>query len=628
MSDILELDEIISIEELPDGEIFDLTIDEETPNYFTADGLLHHNSGKDFVCSVIQAYMTYVLLCMRNPQLFFGFPPGEPCDILNVGKKGEQAQRVYFSKFRARILSWKWMLERYNVLDSGKRFSFKGKSFPYCEIGGRSVEWKDKIIRGFAENSGNPESLEGYNIVFYICDEISGWVSEKERNTAVKILNILRTSQGSRNTRTLSGIGMAISYPRQDDDIMFEIEKESQQPNSKVFFSRAFQWEVKPKRFYSGNTFKFNSGTEAQPEWHDIPTELDEDFFRKYPDKAKCVYLLKPPPVGGQFFEFIEKVDNVSFTTRQPLFKVATELVGSTDGEGKSIQYIRKKIIGLNGTLQHGVDYVAWLDAAESTCDASLSIGHIEMVTLIEGGERRETTVVVLDDTIVWEPDKDKKIIVDIESMTTCLLEMRRFITIKVAWWDQWNSGTGMKRFRDAGILCDKHNLNTEDYDFFKGVIYTSRFLAPKCPQVEKGIGQLKHLSRSRTNVIPGSSRHKKDIADTWCGIVTLLMGTLAQKGLRIGHAPASITIAGTSSAGAHSDGGISGVTASRASNPFSAPVGNQSSPQSVRDHSDMFRALSPSLNSSGRIGSGNRTMAPRSADQAAKSRFPRGIRM
>jgi hypothetical protein len=53
MNNLLELDEIVGVEELEDGEIFDLTVDEETPNYFTADGLLHHNSGKDFICSII-----------------------------------------------------------------------------------------------------------------------------------------------------------------------------------------------------------------------------------------------------------------------------------------------------------------------------------------------------------------------------------------------------------------------------------------------------------------------------------------------------------------------------------------------------------------------------------------------
>lgn len=630
--EFLSTDVISNMIKLPDGEIFDLTIDEETPNYFTADGLLHHNSGKDYVCSIIQAYAVHIMLCLRNPQEFFGFPPGEPCDILNVGQKGLQAERVYFSKFKARILGWKWLKERYNIIDSGRRSNFIDRKHPTCEIGKREVIWKDKIIRAFAENSGNPQALDGYNIIFYLCDEISGWLSDAERKTVNDIMTILRSSQGSRNTKSLKGIGLAISYPRSDDDIMFEIEKESLQKNSKTFFSRAYQWQVKPKRCYSGETFKFNAGTEEQPEWfNDLPVELDEDFFKKHPDKAKCFYLLKPPPVGGQFFEMLEKADSVMYEDRIPLFKIATEIIDAVDGSGHKIQYLRKRIIGMNRQPNLNVDYVAWLDAADTTCDAVLSFGHKELVTIIEGNNRQEVACVVIDDTIVWEPNKEKRLIVDINSMTVACLESRKYITLKSAWWDQWNSGTGMMDFRNANILADKHNLTLEDYEFFRDALYTNRVIAPKSPETIKGIGQLKHLSRTRTNVVPGSSQHKKDIADTWCGVTSLLIGHLSNTAnFRIGRAPASINISGhsgSSGKGASEGGGISGVNLAKQNNPFSAPTGGTGTIQRVRDHSDMFRALSPALAGSGRIG-GSTPRQPHPSKPGGNTRFPRGVRL
>ena len=618
----LEQDSLVDYQTLPYGDIYDLTIDEETPCYFTADGLLHHNSGKDLVCSLLQAYVVHILLCLKNPQDFFGFAPGEPCDILNVGKKGMQAERVYFTKFRARLLKWEWMLKKFNVTDEGKRYRYNGKTFPYCKIGTRSAEWPYKNIRAFAENSGDPGSFEGYNIVFFICDEISAWVSESERRLAEKILDTLRTSQSSRNTKKLAGLGLAISFPRQDDDIMFELEKESQQPNSKIFFSRGYQWDVKPKRFYNGKTFRFNAGTEELPEWFDIPTELDEDFFRKHPDQAKCFYLLRPPAVGGPFFEYTDKIDAVAFKDRQPLFKVETAYVEATDGKGNKVMYVRKKIVGINRQPSANVDYVAWMDAADTMCDAALTVGHLESVTLIEGVERREVTAVVIDDVIVWEPDPTIRRIVDIGSMTTCCTDMGRYITLKVAWWDQWNSGTGLFDLRQAGIMCDKHNLSGVDYEFFKGIIYSNRFIAPACPAVLKGVEQVKHLSRTRTNnVTPGSSKHKKDIADTWCGVTALLLGNLAPNAfLRVGRAPTSISIGGA--------GGASVGTAQHASsNPYSQP-GGHNQPRPVRDHSDMFKALSP-------MARGVQTAVPRTTQVrrttqpgTAGPRFPRGLRM
>ena len=585
-------------------------------------------SGKDFVCSLIQTYMTHVLLCMSNPQKFFGFAPGEPCDILNVGAKGDQAERVYFSKLKARTLDWPWMLERYNVVEEGKRFSYLGKNYPTCTVGKRSIEWSDKIVRAYSENSGNPQSIEGYNIIFYIADEISGWTSEKGRELADEIMGILRTSQMSRSTSTLSGIGMAISYPRQDDDIMFDFEKEAQQPNTKTFFSRGYWWDIRPKRQQSGKTFKFNAGTEESPEWFDIPSELDETFFKQHPEQAKCMFLLRPPPVGGVFFEFYDKVGSVK-SDRTPLFKTASSLINAVDGHGKKIQYIRKSIIGLNRQPDPSADYVVWVDAGESTCDAALSIGHKEQATIIESGIARETTIVVLDDSIIWEPDPKNRIIVDIGSMTQAILDMKKYISLRVAWWDQWNSGTGMFDLRNAGISCDKHNLSGEDYDFFKGLVYTNRFIGPNCPEVDKGIGQLKHLTRTRTgNVTPGSSLHKKDVADTWCGIATLLLGSLVQHNLRSGKAPAAISI----STGSHgSTSGITGIGAAQraASNPFS-PGGTNTSGR-VADHSDMFKILNRGIGGGSgaqmRMPVGTRTPRTSTAPNTAY-RFPRGVKL
>jgi len=587
-------------------------------------------SGKDFVCSVLQAYIVYILLCLRNPQVFFGFASGEPCDILNVGKKGQQAERVYFTKFRARILKWKWMLNKYNVIDEGKRHHFNSREHPYCKVGTRMAEWSGKNVRAYAENSGSPEAFEGYNIVFYICDEISAWMSEKERDKATQILSILRTSQSSRNTRSLTGLGMAISYPRQDDDIMFKLEKEAEEPGSTIFFSKGYQWEIKPKRFYSGKTFKFNAGTNDVEDLFDIPVELDQEFFEKNPEKAKMMYLLQPPAVEGAFFEYTEKIDAIAYPDRQPLFRVETQYTPSIDGQGNKIFYVRKKILGLNRTPDPNVDYVGWIDAGETTCDAALCIGHCDMVSVDEGGVRKEIPAIILDDTIVWEPLKKLRRIVDIGSMTTACIDMLNYINLKAVFWDMWNSGTGVFDLRNKGILCDRHNLAGSDYEFFKSIIYTNRLIAPACPQVKKGIAQVKHLARTSTgNVKPGSSNHKKDIADTWCGVTTLLMGSLVKIHLRVGRAPTSITIAsgGVSKASATTMGASTSQNMGRVTNPFSGTMntaGRQllSATKPVTSHADMFPGL-------GNLGGRSRSRGPGSASPASnRGKFPRGLTM
>jgi hypothetical protein len=409
---------------------------------------------------------------------------------------------------------------------------------------------------------------------------------------------------------------MVISYPRTDDDVMFELEKESKEEGSDIFFSRGLQEEIKPKRFYSGQSFEFNAGTEKVPDIVKVPIELDEGFFKKNPEEAKMFYLLRPPAVGEQWTEYPEKIDVVIRPERQKLFKVETDYIESSDGSGNPIHYVRKSIIGLNHTPDMNADYVAWIDAGESTCDASLSFGHLEWVKLIEGSVSRDVECVVLDDTLVWEPDKKLKRIVDIGSMAKVCTDVLKYIPLKAVWWDQWNSGTGIFELRQKKIICDKHNLSGDDYNFFKTILYTNRFLAPNIPEVTKGVEQVKHLSRTRTgNVEPGSSKHKKDISDTWCGITALLLGSLVgNMQFRRGRAPSSITIGGTTQGS-----GIQGGIYRAQQNPFSNPAAQQFGKRVI--HSDLFPGID-------KTGMGNRSVSPRQQKPGHESRFPRGIRL
>ena len=48
-------------------------------------------SGKDLMASLVHCYLTYVLLCMRNPQKYFDWPETEHIDVLNVACSSGQA---------------------------------------------------------------------------------------------------------------------------------------------------------------------------------------------------------------------------------------------------------------------------------------------------------------------------------------------------------------------------------------------------------------------------------------------------------------------------------------------------------------------------------------------------------
>jgi hypothetical protein len=54
---------------------------------------LGKGSGKDYSSTISVAYMVYLLLCLKDPAAYYGKPPGDSIDILNIAINAQQASR-------------------------------------------------------------------------------------------------------------------------------------------------------------------------------------------------------------------------------------------------------------------------------------------------------------------------------------------------------------------------------------------------------------------------------------------------------------------------------------------------------------------------------------------------------
>jgi len=187
-------DRIESIESVGEDDYYDLSV-LDYDNY-VANGMINHNSGKDFIISGIVAYIPYRLNCMNDPQSYFGFGKGEPIDIINLAKNAKQAENVFFTKLKARLASCTW---------------FKKVDRPpmaYNEY----QEKKDTIvfynnIRAFSGHS-EAGSFEGFNPLVGIFDEVGDF----EYDLAKFCYDTIRSSAMSRFGKR--ALLLFISYPR------------------------------------------------------------------------------------------------------------------------------------------------------------------------------------------------------------------------------------------------------------------------------------------------------------------------------------------------------------------------------------------------------------------------------
>ena len=157
---------------------------------------LGKGSGKDYSSTIAVSYIVYLLLCLKDPATYYGKPPGDSIDILNIAINAQQAKNVFFKGFKTRINRSPWFTGKYTEKASEIKF--------------------DKNITVHSGHSER-EAWEGYNVIVVVLDEISGFSVENttghyQAKTADAIYEMYRGSVDSRFPDF--GKVILLSFPR------------------------------------------------------------------------------------------------------------------------------------------------------------------------------------------------------------------------------------------------------------------------------------------------------------------------------------------------------------------------------------------------------------------------------
>jgi len=498
-------------------------------------------SGKDLVISRLFTYLVYILLCMKEPQKYLWLADiTTKMDLVNVARKGEQAREIFFSYFTNTIKKAPWFRNHFIIRESGKIFSRPTGSSNKgnIEIGGSKVEFP-KNIKAYAETSAF-EGYEGFNVVAWVADEMSGFKSKTEQINAIGIYNTLRTSGSSRATKHFKHHGFIISYPRQlEGDLTLQKYYESFS-NTHIYGSFGWQWHIKPAHLYSGATFTFKHdrigrmflGMEGITAGIEIPVELQQDFIED-PTDAMCKHLCVPPHTIDQWAEYPDIFFN-SLIPQDDIFETEDYLADYLNNDtGVYEKRIRKKFIKLHldNRTAKTLKFVAWLDAAETMCDACIGIGHIEV--------RNGVDMIIQDSNLVWTPDPVKNIKISLKNVEEWLTNtLPNNINLVAIGSDYWNSSGMAEVLREKfpNIRSTQSNLSEGDYNLAKKFVYTNQVIFRSATVVN----QLVQLRRSVT--VPRQPEGgRKDQADGFVGVVKLLKGVDAQKAIGMTSAPITV---------------------------------------------------------------------------------------
>ena len=456
---------------------------------------LGKGSGKDYTSTIASAYIVYLLLCLKDPAKYYGKPPGDAIDILNIAINAEQAKRVFFKGLTTRIERSPW---------------FKGKFFPKAA----SIEFD----KGITVHSGHSqrESWEGYNVLVVILDEISGFELDstsghENAKTASAIYKMYRASVASRFPDF--GKLILLSFPRFKND--FIQQRYNEVVASKETVTRSHEFKIDPELPDDIEENKFSVEWEEdhivsysvpkvfalkRPTWEINPTRKITDFtvdFYTDPVDALSRFACMPPEAIDAFFKSREKIELA--------FNNPHQAISDT---GRFAEWFKP---------DDDKEYFVHVDLAQKHDHCAVAIAHVEswVQTKIAGTMTEASPKIIVDAVRFWTPTSAKS--VDFTEVKDFIISLKeRGFYLKMVTFDRWNSHDMMQQLKVYGINTEILSVAKKHYEDMAMVITEERVQGPAIGLLIDELLQLRIVRDKVDHPRKGS----KDLADAVCGAI------------------------------------------------------------------------------------------------------------
>jgi len=456
---------------------------------------LGKGSGKDYCSTISVAYIVYLLLCLRDPASYYGKPPGDSIDIINIAINAQQANNVFFKGFKNRVIHSPWFAGKYFEKASEIKF--------------------DKNVTVYSGHSER-EAFEGYNVLVAVLDEISGFALDStsghdQAKTASGIYDMYRASVDSRFPDY--GKVILLSFPRFKNDYIQQRYDDIISEKEVISMSHKFKLDPELPDNTVGNEFEIFWDQDEiisykypkvyaikRPTWEVNPTRSIEDFkiaFYRDVTDALGRFACMPPEAIDAFFKSREKIE-MAFN----------DLSLAVDGFGRFEEWF---------TPEENKDYYIHVDLAQKHDHCAVSMAHIEKFVSVKVTDTysQPAPIVKVDAVMYWTPTSDKS--VDFGEVRDYILSLRsRGFNIRICTFDRWNSHDMMQQLKQYGINTETLSVSKKHYDDMAMVVLEERLNGPHIPLLVDELLELRIMRDKVDHPRKGS----KDLADAVCGSI------------------------------------------------------------------------------------------------------------
>jgi hypothetical protein len=456
---------------------------------------LGKGSGKDYSSTIAVSYIVYLLLCLKDPATYYGKPPGDTIDIINIAVNAQQANNVFFKGLKTRIERSPWFIGRYDPKASEIRF--------------------DKNVNVYSGHSER-EAFEGYNVIVVVLDEISGFATDNttghdQAKTASAIYDMYRASVDSRFPDF--GKVILLSFPRFKNDPIQKFYESVISEKETLIRSKVLKMVEDLPDGTDGNEITVEWEEDhivsykipkvfalKRPTWEINPTKSIEDFkvpFYKNMQDALGRFACMPPEMIDAFFKSREKIEKAFNRAHQ-----------AVDGFGRLEDWF---------IPDPDKEYFMHVDLAQKHDHCAVSMSHVSKWVNVKVTDNysQPAPIVEVDAVRYWTPTPDKS--VDFTEVKDYILSLRtRGFNIRVCTFDRWNSHDMMQQLKQYGINTEILSVAKKHYDDMAMVVLEERLNGPHIPLLIDELLQLKIMRDKVDHPRKGS----KDLADAVCGSV------------------------------------------------------------------------------------------------------------
>ena len=316
-------------------------------NYFDANGICSHNSGKDWLAGKYIAYLTYCMLNMaKEPAVILGLGKGSHMAILNVAPSEDMAKTVFFEPY----------LKRFIETDIFKPYIINPKD----QILSDRIVFPQINLTLYSKHSKS-SGVDGYNTLAWVLDEADDFVDRSTgKSLAEDIHKVLRSSCATR----MKGrwLGIVISYPRREDG----------------FMTKTYDWALKSPRCYASRAASWDVNLKISRDDPDIMDDYASD-----PADARARYECLPMATDAAFFDMPEKIAEAVDHDRKPIVEVVTEefVRVITDHSGSPVEkfYIGATTVDVPSPVP-GYEYFLSVDGGLTGDSYAIAVFHADKI--------------------------------------------------------------------------------------------------------------------------------------------------------------------------------------------------------------------------------------------------------